>query len=155
MKSLRTTLAISTVVLAAIAADAANSRPNIILIVSDDQGYADVGFHGSKEIPTPNLDALAASGTICTAGYVTFPVCSPSRAGFLAGRHGARFGYDTNPDQKTENVHAAGLPLSERTMAQKLLMEHEMGELFKVIGFFCGEPWEAIGFAQGDRTHTL
>ena len=45
--------------------------------------------------------------------------------------------------------------LAERTMAQKLLMEHEMGELFKVIGFFCGEPWEAIGFAQGDRTHTL
>jgi arylsulfatase A-like enzyme len=120
MKSLRTTLAVAAVALAAIAADAANSRPNIILIVSDDQGYADVGFHGSKEIPTPNLDALAASGTICTAGYVTFPVCSPSRAGFLAGRHGARFGYDTNPDQKTENAHAAGLPLSERTMADAL-----------------------------------
>ena len=45
--------------------------------------------------------------------------------------------------------------LPERTMAQKLLMEHEMGELFKVIGFFKGAPWEAIGFSQGDRTHTL
>ncbi len=45
--------------------------------------------------------------------------------------------------------------LRERTMAQKLVMEHEMGELFKVIGFYRGEPWQAIGFAQGDRTHTL
>jgi SAM-dependent MidA family methyltransferase len=45
--------------------------------------------------------------------------------------------------------------LQERAMAQKLVMEHEMGELFKVIGFFKGAPWEAIGFAQGDRTHTL
>jgi SAM-dependent MidA family methyltransferase len=45
--------------------------------------------------------------------------------------------------------------LQERAMAQKLMMEHEMGELFKVIGFFKGAPWEAIGFAQGDRTHTL
>ena len=43
----------------------------------------------------------------------------------------------------------------ERVMGQKLLMEHEMGELFKVIGFCRGEPWDAIGFAQGDRTHTL
>ena len=40
-------------------------------------------------------------------------------------------------------------------MAQKLIMEHEMGELFMVIGFFKGEPWDALGFSQGDRTHTL
>lgn len=45
--------------------------------------------------------------------------------------------------------------LQTRVMAQKLIMEHEMGELFKVIGFYKGEPWDAIGFAQGDRTHTL
>ncbi len=45
--------------------------------------------------------------------------------------------------------------LKERVNAQKLILEHEMGELFKVIGFFKGEPWEAIGFAHGDRTHTL
>ena len=45
--------------------------------------------------------------------------------------------------------------LQERAMAQKLVMEHEMGELFKVIGFFKGAPWDAVGFSQGDRTHTL
>ena len=48
-----------------------------------------------------------------------------------------------------------GAPLPDRVMAQKLVMEHEMGELFKVIGFCRGEPWDAIGFAQGDRSHTL
>lgn len=45
--------------------------------------------------------------------------------------------------------------LQQRAQAQKLLTEHEMGELFKVLGLFKGEPWEALGFAQGDRTHTL
>ncbi len=45
--------------------------------------------------------------------------------------------------------------LAERSMANKLLMEHEMGELFKVIGFCRGTPWHAIGFAQGDRSHRL
>jgi SAM-dependent MidA family methyltransferase len=46
-------------------------------------------------------------------------------------------------------------PLAVRVQAQKLVMEHEMGELFKVIGLYKGEPWDAIGFSQGDRTHTL
>jgi len=50
-------------------------------------------------------------------------------------------------------MEQASLP--ERSHASKLIMEHEMGELFKVIGFFKGEPWDAIGFAAGDRTHTL
>ncbi len=44
---------------------------------------------------------------------------------------------------------------SEKAMALKLISEHEMGELFKVIGFYKGEPWQALGFAQGDRTPTL
>jgi SAM-dependent MidA family methyltransferase len=50
-------------------------------------------------------------------------------------------------------MEAADLPT--RVMAQKLIMEHEMGELFKVIGFYKGEPWQAMGFMQGDKTHTL
>jgi SAM-dependent MidA family methyltransferase len=50
-------------------------------------------------------------------------------------------------------MEAADLPT--RVMAQKLIMEHEMGELFKVIGFYKGEPWQAMGFTQGDKTHTL
>ncbi len=50
-------------------------------------------------------------------------------------------------------MEAADLPT--RVMAQKLIMEHEMGELFKVIGFYKGHPWHAVGFSQGDKTHTL
>ena len=58
-------------------------KPNIVLIVGDDMGYADIGVHGGRDIPTPNLDKLAASGVRCTSGYVSYPVCSPSRAGFI------------------------------------------------------------------------
>jgi SAM-dependent MidA family methyltransferase len=52
-----------------------------------------------------------------------------------------------------KQMEVADLPT--RVMAQKLIMEHEMGELFKVIGFYKGEPWQALGFEQGDKTHTL
>ena len=62
----------------------AADRPNILLIVADDMGYADVGFHGCKDIPTPSLDALAAAGVRCTQGSVTGPYGSPTRAAVLA-----------------------------------------------------------------------
>ena len=89
-------------------------RPNILFIVGDDMGYADVGFHGCKEIPTPNLDALAASGVRFTNGYVTGPYCSPTRAGLMTGRYQQRFGHDFNPDGSGQ-----GLPLTERTIADR------------------------------------
>eukprot|EP00040_Diaphanoeca_grandis_P017190 m.89338 g.89338 ORF g.89338 m.89338 type:complete len:724 (-) comp26286_c1_seq1:235-2406(-) len=63
-----------------------NSRPHIMFIVSDDLGYNDVSFHGSSQIPTPNLDALAHGGVILGQYYVQ-PVCSPTRATFMTGRH--------------------------------------------------------------------
>ncbi len=55
-------------------------KPNVLLIVGDDMGYADVGFHRCRDIPTPNLDALAAAGVRFTNGYVSGPYCSPTRA---------------------------------------------------------------------------
>ncbi len=61
------------------------SPPNLLVILADDLGYADVGFQGCRDIPTPNLDALARSGVRCTNGYVTHPFCSPTRAGMLTG----------------------------------------------------------------------
>jgi arylsulfatase A-like enzyme len=69
-----------------------DERPNVLLIVVDDLGYNDVGFQGGRDIPTPHLDRLAASGVRCTSGYVSYPVCSPSRAGFITGRYQQRFG---------------------------------------------------------------
>src|SRR5512138_3833686 len=90
----------------------AAAKPNILVIVSDDQGYADAGFQGSKEIPTPHLDQLARSGVRCTSGYVTHSFCSPSRAGLLTGRYQQRFGHYNNPVYDPLDK-AEGLPLSE------------------------------------------
>lgn len=71
-------------------------RPNIIVIMCDDLGYNDVGFNGSKDIATPNLDQLANSGTIFKSAYVTHPFCGPSRAGFITGRYPHEFGAPYN-----------------------------------------------------------
>ena len=96
-----------------------DSPPNIIIIISDDQGYADVGFHGSKEIFTPNIDRIAKNGVIFSQGYVSYAVCSPSRAGLITGRYQNRFGY-------TRNILLApkdslmGLPISEQTLPEVL-----------------------------------
>lgn len=65
-------------------------KPNIILILADDLGYADVGYHGS-DIQTPNIDQLANEGVRLENFYVT-PMCSPTRAGLLTGRYPIRFG---------------------------------------------------------------
>jgi arylsulfatase A-like enzyme len=93
----------------------AAEKPNILLIVGDDMGYADVGFHGCKDIPTPHLDALAKSGAQYTSGYVTGPYCSPTRAGLLTGRYQQRFGHEFNP-----SGGKAGLPVTETTIADRL-----------------------------------
>ena len=91
--------------------------PNIVVIVGDDMGYADIGIHGSKDIPTPNIDALAASGIRFTNGYVSGPYCSPTRAGLMTGRYPQRFGHEFNPGDVQRE---AGLPLDQVTMADRL-----------------------------------
>ena len=94
------------------------NRPNVILIVADDLGYGDIGVHGCKDIPTPNIDALAAGGTRFSSGYVTCPVCSPTRAGLLTGRYQQRFGHEFNPGPRA--AANFGLPLTESTLADAL-----------------------------------
>jgi arylsulfatase A-like enzyme len=74
------------------------ARPNVLVILADDLGYADLGCQGSPDVKTPNIDSLAANGIRCTAGYVTAPQCSPSRAGLLSGRYQQRFGHEGNPN---------------------------------------------------------
>jgi len=68
------------------ASTSAPSAPHIVFIIADDLGYNDVGYHGSPQIPTPHIDALAARGVRLESYYVQ-PVCSPSRSSFLSGRH--------------------------------------------------------------------
>jgi len=91
-------------------------RPNIVLIVSDDLGYADIGVYGSREIPTPNIDRIAKEGIRFTDAYVSGPYCSPTRAGLMTGRYPQRFGHEFNPDGSPDY----GLPLTEPTMADRL-----------------------------------
>lgn len=93
--------------------------PNLIVILTDDQGYADVGFHGSRDIRTPNIDRIARNGVVCTEGYVSYAVCGPSRAGLLTGRYQDRFGFSRNP-LIAFNDPAMGLPTSEETLADLL-----------------------------------
>ncbi|MCP4272456.1 MAG: sulfatase-like hydrolase/transferase, partial [Gammaproteobacteria bacterium] len=72
-------------------------KPNFVIILADDLGYGDVGFTGSKQIKTPHIDALAKGGVILQQGYVSAPVCGPSRAGLRTGRNQVNFGFDNNP----------------------------------------------------------
>ena len=67
-------------------------KPNIVLIYIDDLGYGDIGSYGCKDIPTPNIDQLAAEGVRCTASYITNPPCCPSRCSLMMGQYGQRFG---------------------------------------------------------------
>ncbi|NQU43386.1 sulfatase-like hydrolase/transferase [bacterium] len=66
---------------------AVGKRPNVIFILADDMGWGDLGCHGNEDLKTPNLDRLAAEGTLFTQFYVNAPVCSPSRTGFMSGTY--------------------------------------------------------------------
>ena len=96
----------------------------------DDMGYADVGFNGCKDIPTPHIDSIATSGVKFTSGYVAYAVCGPSRASFITGRYDQRFGFERNPQYRPEDPNM-GVPLSESTIADAL---HEVGYHNGVIG---------------------
>lgn len=98
-------------------------RPNIIVILSDDAGYADYQRYGNKEIPTPNINSLSDEGVLFTQGYVSASVCAPSRAGLLTGRYQQRFGFENNPTGKPRPGYTKtdmGLDLNQKTIADRL-----------------------------------
>jgi arylsulfatase A-like enzyme len=101
------------------ATQAQSRPPNIVVIVGDDMGYADIGVHGAKDIPTPNIDALARAGVRFTDAYVTGPYCSPTRAGLMTGRYPQRFGHEFNLGVGPA-MRDFGLPLTETTIADRL-----------------------------------
>ncbi|MBK1792220.1 sulfatase family protein [Persicirhabdus sediminis] len=95
---------------------AAESKPNFIIILIDDMGYDDIGYMGADDIYSPNIDKMAAEGTHFTQGYVTSSVCGPSRAGLITGRYQDRFGVIGNFGGNAKQ----GLPTGQ-PMIQELL----------------------------------
>jgi arylsulfatase A-like enzyme len=93
-----------------------NQKPNIVIILTDDQGYGDVSYHKfhPEEVSTPGIDQLASDGVIFTNGYASAYVCAPTRAGLLTGRYQQRFGFYTAGDSRE------GMPLDEITIAEIL-----------------------------------
>ncbi|MBY0424847.1 MAG: sulfatase-like hydrolase/transferase [Cytophagales bacterium] len=77
--------------------DSSQKRPNIIILFADDLGKTDLATYGNTIVETPNIDTLAAEGAKFSEGYVTAPICSPSRAGLLTGRYQQRFGHEVQP----------------------------------------------------------
>ena len=78
---MRFVLSLAAVALTALAATAADKKPNVVIFLSDDVGYGEYGFQGNKQIPTPHIDSVAANGVRFTSGYVAATYCSPCRAG--------------------------------------------------------------------------
>ena len=113
------TAGIAALTLAGVSATA-EQRPNVIFIVVDDLGYGELGCYGGKDIPTPHLDSLAASGVRFTSGYVTAPFCAASRAALMTGRYQTRFGFEFNPIGAKNAASGIGLPVAEKTVADRL-----------------------------------
>lgn len=95
--------------------------PNLVVIIADDLGYGECSCQSpTTDIPTPNIDALAAKGVRCTDGYVTAPFCAASRAALLTGRLQTRFGFEFNPIGARNELPEIGLPPTEQTLADLL-----------------------------------
>ena len=110
-------LALCCLLMLSAGAFAADRKPNVIVILTDDQGTLDAGCYGSADLQTPNIDALASRGVRFTQFYAAAPVCSPSRAGLLTGRYPVRAGMPGNaPSERGK----PGMPPEEVTLAETL-----------------------------------
>jgi arylsulfatase A-like enzyme len=128
----------------------ADSRPNIVLIISDDHGYSDYGFMGNKAVRTPHLDRLAGQSLLYTRGYAT-PLCSPSLACLLTGRLPHQHGITGN-DLAKPPVGAKRSPLAERLLGNSLLLPKALTEA-GYLTFQSGKLWnmtyKEAGFTHG------
>ena len=91
------------------------AKPNILIFYADDLGYGELTCYGNKDFRTPNIDTIATNGIRFTQGYVSAPLCSPSRAGLMTGRYQTRFGHENN-----SMAPGGHLPFSETTLANRL-----------------------------------
>ncbi len=133
----------------AIVQTAESSKPNVIIILTDDQGSVDAGCYGARDLATPGVDALATHGVRFTQFYSAAPVCSPSRAGLLTGRYPWLAGMpnqaDSPPSEMVDESDALtgeGLPATEVTMA----------DMFRAAGYATAHigKWH-LGFGAGHK----
>ncbi|MCF7816380.1 MAG: sulfatase [Kiritimatiellales bacterium] len=139
-----------TCLLAVFSAGTANAAvpqsPNIILILSDDQGYGDLGCYGAKDLDTPVIDRLAADGIRFTDAHVTAPQCGPSRCGLMTGIHQQRLGFEANVDDKY--AWSFGFQDGKTTTVAALLKD--AGYRTGMVGkWHLGEPLDSQPFANG------
>jgi arylsulfatase A-like enzyme len=113
-------LSVILLLLAAVTPVPAAVKPNVLVILADDLGYADLSVQGSREVATPHIDSIAKNGLHCTSGYVSGPYCSPTRAGLLTGRYQQRFGHEFNPALLSQGGAGQGLTTNEVTLADRL-----------------------------------
>lgn len=99
---------------------AAPARPNIVLIITDDVGYGDLGSYGAPDIKTPNIDSLAKHGTRFTQFYANASSCTPTRAGLISGRYQQRFALERPLNGGTTSDVNIGLPATGRSLPQLL-----------------------------------
>jgi uncharacterized sulfatase len=136
---------------------AEGAPPNVILILSDDQGFTDYGFMGHKVVKTPNIDRMASQSLLYTRGYV-MPVCSPSLACLLTGRlphaHGIT-GNDLSKDAAAaakDKVETGRAPLSHRLLGNSVILPKALGDA-GYLTFQTGKLWnvtaQEVGFASG------
>lgn len=113
--------------------------PNIVFVMSDDQGYGDLGSYGSQDLDTPHIDRLAREGVRFTDFYANGPTCSPTRAAFLTGRYQQRLGLD---NALYYQEMGRGLDIEARSLAEDL----------KGVGYTTGltGKWH-LGYDEGRR----
>lgn len=109
---MKKSLILASLTLSAALSNAEDTRPNIILVMTDDQGIGDVAYYGNPVVKTPNLDSMAAEGVRLDRFYAAAPVCSPTRGSCLTGRHPFRYGIEWAGEN--------GLPAGEITLAETL-----------------------------------
>ena len=123
--------------------------PNVLLILTDDMGYADLSYNGSRQVRTPHIDRIAESGVYFEQAYVTGVVCAPSRCGLISGRYQNRFGAEHNWNQYGDvyNPRYIGIPADVKVMSEYI---KERGYATAMIGkWHVGEHEELRPEARG------
>ena len=95
-------------------------RPNVVVIITDDVGYGDIGGYGARDIRTPNIDSIGRAGVRFTDFYANAPLCSPTRAGLVTGRYQQRYAVEAALGNANTPAVEQGLPADGRSLPELL-----------------------------------